>query len=193
MTPEKILEVVVIYRKKLESLKINPSEFPEDLLELFTGELFYDEERGLKLLSQLRNEFENDGISKKQLLPEVYNKNFVERRDGFLITRPPEEILSHCYWMLDEMEQFIQQGCVEKMFRWFGFILGCFLASEYSIATTLEICHSAIYKTEEIIRERQKEKMFILLGLVQGSLLCCGVYTLNELRNHNRQNDETAA
>jgi hypothetical protein len=36
-----------------------------------------------------------------------------------------EEFLSHCYGMLDEMEEFIQQDRMDKVFRWLGFVQGC--------------------------------------------------------------------
>ena len=35
------------------------------------------------------------------------------------------DILSHCHGMLDQMEEFVRQGRMEKAFRWLGFIQGC--------------------------------------------------------------------
>lgn len=32
--------------------------------------------------------------------------------------------LGHCYGMLDKIEQFIQQGRMDKVFRWYGFVQG---------------------------------------------------------------------
>jgi len=36
-----------------------------------------------------------------------------------------EEKLGHCYGMLPKMEVFIQEGRMDKAFRWLGFIQGC--------------------------------------------------------------------
>jgi len=35
------------------------------------------------------------------------------------------DALEHCHWMLDRMEEFLEQGQLEKAFRWLGFIQGC--------------------------------------------------------------------
>lgn len=52
------------------------------------------------------------------------------------------EFLIHCHGMLDEMEEFIRQDRMDKVFRWLGFIQGC--------------------------------------------LWRCGLYTIEEMKNHNR-------
>jgi len=45
-----------------------------------------------------------------------------------------EEILAHCHGMLDKMEGFINEGRIEKVFRWLGFIQGCLWSEEvYSL------------------------------------------------------------
>jgi hypothetical protein len=38
-------------------------------------------------------------------------------------------VLGHCYGMLDKMLEFINEGRTEKTFRWLGFIQGCLWAS----------------------------------------------------------------
>lgn len=53
-----------------------------------------------------------------------------------------DDYLAHCYSMLDKMEVFLEEGRIEKVFRWLGFIQGCLWRS--------------------------------------------GVYTVDELRDHNR-------
>lgn len=35
-------------------------------------------------------------------------------------------IYNHCYWMLDEIEKFLQEDRIEKAMRWLGFIQGVF-------------------------------------------------------------------
>ncbi len=45
-----------------------------------------------------------------------------------------EEILAHCHGMLNKMEVFIQEGRIEKTFRWLGFIQGCLYSTgQYSL------------------------------------------------------------
>jgi len=45
-----------------------------------------------------------------------------------------EETLSHCHGMLDKMENFLDEGRIEKVFRWLGFIQGCLWATkQYTI------------------------------------------------------------
>jgi len=36
------------------------------------------------------------------------------------------KLLNHCYYMLGEMENFVDVNKLEKAFRWLGFIQGCF-------------------------------------------------------------------
>ena len=76
-----------------------------------------------------RTKFEELGI-----LPRKLPHNELPKTDN--------DCLAHCYGMLDEMEVFMQEGRMEKGFRWLGFIQGC------------------LYTT--------------------------GVYTLEEMKNHNR-------
>ena len=71
MTPDKVREVLAIYRKK----------------------------------------FEEAGVGKKNLRAEQSQDNW--------------DRLAHCHGMLDEMDFFIQQNRMEKVFRWLGFIQGC--------------------------------------------------------------------
>ncbi len=40
----------------------------------------------------------------------------------------PRSTLQHCYGMLDQMEVFLSEGKMEKVFRWLGFIQGCLWA-----------------------------------------------------------------
>ncbi|TSC89141.1 MAG: Uncharacterized protein G01um10143_522 [Parcubacteria group bacterium Gr01-1014_3] len=89
MTPDKVREVMAIYRKR----------------------------------------FEEAGIEKKKLLDASHNSYSLNS-------------LQHCYAMLDEIDVFIQEARMDKVFRWLGFIQGC--------------------------------------------LWSHGVYTLDDLKNHNR-------
>ena len=95
MTPAKVLEVIAIYRKKLEDLQIPKEEFPHTV-------------------------FARVGSTDECRIP----------------------TLAHCHKMLDQMEVFVREGRMEKVFRWIGFI--------------------------------------------QGVLWRCGLYTIEEMKEHNR-------
>lgn len=65
----------------------------------------------------------------------VYRGLF-ESRGIDKIDYPHKEILNgvqhgleHCHGMLDKMREFIQEGRMEKFFRWLGFVQGVLWAS----------------------------------------------------------------
>ena len=42
--------------------------------------------------------------------------------------------LAHCHGMLDQMEQFVKDDRMDKVFRWLGFVQGClWMAGEYTL------------------------------------------------------------
>ena len=41
----------------------------------------------------------------------------------------PENILAHCHKKLDEIERFIAEKRMDKVFRWLGFVQGCLWAT----------------------------------------------------------------
>ncbi|MEK7503031.1 MAG: hypothetical protein AAB556_01140 [Patescibacteria group bacterium] len=51
-------------------------------------------------------------------------------------------------------------------------------------------CHQMLDTVEEFVRDKRMDKCFRWLGFIQGCLLCGGMYTLNELKNHSRPNEE---
>jgi len=69
-----------------------------------------------KVLSTYRRRFEKLGIPKK----EFPHDSFPKRNHDFL---------AHCHGMLDEMEVFIKEDRMDKVFRWLGFLQGCFWRS----------------------------------------------------------------
>lgn len=91
MSPEKVREVIALYRRELRVAGVGQGQFPHQKL--------------------------------------------VEPGCEF-------GVLEHCAGMLDQMEEFVQQGRMEKAFRWLGFLQGC--------------------------------------------LWSVGVYTIEEMKNHNR-------
>jgi len=58
---------------------------------------------------------------------QYFKKNKISKIDfpHEKISFSSEEVLSHCHGMLDKMEQFLDEGRIEKVFRWLGFIQGC--------------------------------------------------------------------
>jgi len=82
-----------------------------------------------EVLTIYRKKFEEIGLPKKR-----FPHNSLPKSD--------KDFLAHCHGMLDEMEIFIQEKRMEKVFRWLGFIQGC--------------------------------------------LWRVGIYTVEELKNHNR-------
>ncbi len=57
-------------------------------------------------------------------------------------------------------------------------------------AKGLEYCHSMLDKIEVFIEDKRWEKVFRWLGFLQGVLWHHGVYTLEDLKNHNRPDFE---
>lgn len=66
-----------------------------------------------EVLNCYRKKFQEMSIPQKRLSP----------KDPF--PKSNEDILAHCHAMLDEMESFIKDNRMEKVFRWLGFIQGC--------------------------------------------------------------------
>lgn len=77
MTPDKIREVIEIYRIHFEELGVEKEDYPHEEI-------------------------------------------------VFL----PCDIFGHCYGMLDKMLVFLEEGKVEKAFRWLGFIQGCLWSTQ---------------------------------------------------------------
>ena len=51
----------------------------------------------------------------------------------------PAVTLQHCYGMLNQMEEFLVEGNMEKVFRWLGFIQGClWIQGVYSLDSLKE-------------------------------------------------------
>lgn len=54
----------------------------------------------------------------------------------------------------------------------------------------LEHCHRMLNKIEVFIQENRMDKVFRWLGFLQGVLWSRRIYTLTELINHNRKDEE---
>ncbi len=54
----------------------------------------------------------------------------------------------------------------------------------------LEHCHGMLDRMEEFIKEDRMDKVFRWLGFIQGVLWVRKIYTLTDLMNHNRKDQE---
>ena len=75
-------------------------------------------EKVLEAISIYRERFGQMGITKKDF-------NHVLLMPGAM------HALQHCYGMLDEMEIFVAEGRIDKVFRWLGFVQGVLWAYGY--------------------------------------------------------------
>ena len=71
-----------------------------------------DKDKIREVISTYRKKFEEMGIPKQQ-----------SPHDEF--PNSDNDFLAHCHGMLDEMEIFIEEERLDKVFRWLGFIQGC--------------------------------------------------------------------
>lgn len=76
-------------------------------------------EKVLEVIGVYREFFEAQEVSKVRLSDEQFNKIMFIPFDG-----DKDTMLAHCHWMLDEMEKFVKEGRMEKVFRWLGFVQG---------------------------------------------------------------------
>jgi hypothetical protein len=58
-------------------------------------------------------------------------REYFEQRGVAKRSQPHDKIINdplcqfeHCHWMLDTMDEFVNQGELEKAFRWLGFVQG---------------------------------------------------------------------
>ena len=65
-----------------------------------------------EVLATYRKKFEELDVPKKQ-----FPHSSLPKSDN--------DFLAHCHGMLDEMEIFVQECRMDKVFRWLGFIQGC--------------------------------------------------------------------
>src|SRR3989344_8056982 len=72
-------------------------------------------EKVLEVIGVYRLHCKSLGILKKKINPNIhFDLKVYQENMG----------LDHLHAMLDEMEQFIKEGQMEKVFRWLGFIQG---------------------------------------------------------------------
>ncbi len=65
-----------------------------------------------EVLALYAKKFEDLGVSKGKVSHDV-------------LPAADKDCLSHCYGMLDQMEVFLEEGDMDKVCRWLGFIQGC--------------------------------------------------------------------
>ncbi len=96
----------------------------------------------LEVLKIYRAELERRGITKLENPSDRFDADVLIPDDHAYFSIK----LTHCYEMLNSIEEFARADRMEKAFRWLGFIQGCFWS--------------------------------------------CGVYTIQEMKNHNRPDPE---
>jgi len=68
-------------------------------------------EKVKQVIARYRGKFEKLGVVKA---------NYPHEK----ILDSPGHALEHCHGMLEEMEEFLEQGRMDKVYRWLGFIQG---------------------------------------------------------------------
>ncbi|RJO59537.1 hypothetical protein C4546_01525 [Candidatus Parcubacteria bacterium] len=96
MTPEKVIEVIGIYRQLFVGRNIGKVDYPHD-----------------------------------------------EMLDGLM------HDLEHCHDMLDKIAEFVREGRMEKAFRWLGFVQGVLWASRVYSLTDLKNHNRPLEKKED--------------------------------------------
>ncbi|MFA6536591.1 MAG: hypothetical protein WC250_00645 [Candidatus Paceibacterota bacterium] len=188
MTAEKLLETIEIYQNFFVE-----SGFKK------AGQL-HDELPAFPQVRTAEAPFREEGAIPEELLEaiETYRKFFVE--SGFKKTEHlHDELLTsdqsgfeHCHGMLDRMVKFVQEGRLEKAFRWLGFIQGflwsrrVFALAEHNDKAGFEHCHGMLDPMVRFVHEGRLEKTFRWLGFIQGFLWAHRIYTLAEIKDHNR-------
>src|SRR3989338_7446710 len=77
-----------------------------------------DGKKVLEVIGVYRKYFETVGVSKENLPHDKLMGN-------------GRSVLGHCHGMLDEMEKFVAEGRMDKVFRWLGFVQGCLWSAGY--------------------------------------------------------------
>ena len=77
-----------------------------------------DAKKVLEVISVYRNHFESLKLNKIDFKHQAFVPDLPRKMEDRLT-------LGHCYGMLDQMEKFVAEGRMEKVFRWLGFIQGC--------------------------------------------------------------------
>ena len=77
-----------------------------------------DGKKVLEVIGIYRKYFETIGVSKENLPHDKLMGN-------------GRSTLSHCHGMLDEMEKFVAEGRMDKVFRLLGFVQGCLWSAGY--------------------------------------------------------------
>ncbi len=98
-------------------------------------------------------------------------RNFWKREEGM----SKEKVLA----ILDTYRRaFFKKGIKKKDYP-HGVLL-------QSIEDGLQHCHGMLDKITEFVEQDRMGKAFRWLGFIQGVLWLSGIYTLNDLKNHNR-------
>jgi hypothetical protein len=98
-------------------------------------------------------------------------------------------IRRHVMAMFPKMYVFLEEDRLEKCLRWVGFAWGCgsFLEKSFFPAVYFEekIARALAYRHYYAV-EKRTDLSFAFLGMIQGMLWSSGVYSLQELKDHNK-------
>jgi len=172
MTPEKVAEVAKKYRQYFTEKNVSAAVYTADTLDL----LEINPKRIVGVIAMYRRMFEAQNIGKSDC---SHRKILTEPILG----------LPHCHGMLDKILWFLSQGRNEKALRWVGFVRGVWWSQEEYPPVTVSIghCLAAVVRIEILLTEKKFKEAFYVLGVVQGILWARGIYTLQDLKNHNRR------
>lgn len=94
-------------------------------------------------------------------------------------------VRSHLAAMLPKMELFFADSKRDKALRWLGFIGGANAAMSMGRGGSHVYSCGVISTLNKDVEDGNMERAFYLLGFVQGVLWATGVYSIQELRQHN--------
>lgn len=180
MDGQKIIEVVGYYKKIMKERDVYPTIAPVSLT---------------KIPSSFR---EAVGIidRKKLKKKEVVLKKFPEEE----YPKSKREILCHCRSLIPEGKEYSRQGKEGKSLRRTGFVSGCLYLIErwpknpeheaIFLKALLSSTCALLSTIEFLVREGNLMGAFWCLGWIQGIFWASGVFTIQELKEHNKPNEE---
>lgn len=178
MPPEKVREVGALYRELFTSLGV-PIEKELGTISLGPSPL-------------LVSNNESVAMSAMQGSVTLYRKGFSATvktaaefpHDQLVGLDSRAEARAHLAFMLPKIELFIADSRLEKVYRWLGFIKG----AQWAWSTgpgSLIFCRTILSKMESKAKEGDMAEAFYWLGFIQGSLWATGIFTIQQLKEHN--------
>lgn len=186
MTKDKVREAIATYRAKFTELGVPDTRLPNRTSENDADCLAYYH-TALRDLEAIMDGCDEDDTARSDVAFASMALASYRTTFGFLATPrkrllpdaipgTPAEFLGHCHAMLSDMNGFLAENRLDKLFRWIGFVDGCLWKHHIQIGAGWDPVGAA----------RNMRMAFRLLGFIQGCLWTCGVYTVAQLKDHNR-------